>query len=255
MKCKKILIVTLVIILLTTSMSAVSSARFSILSNDSKDHIEDTGIIEKQKLNFIDSSEDIYIINGDKGIVFLGLIFKRYAPINLPEEFKNEGIKVEFIGEVSIMHILTARGLNSLINLRALPIKILDIREISGEPDLDFGISINDNYDFGDPIPVKATLTNNGDSPIKVVDMDPNANGHFVITDQNGGKLRYIGPEGYLRKPILLDPRESVSITVDIQEVYGYLEDYLDPKDLPSGKYSIQGFYSSGNFIIPPTST
>jgi len=249
---KKILVITLVTILFTTSASTVSSARFSILSNNSRDDIKDTGLIEKEKLNFIDSSDDIYIINGDDGIVFLGLHFKRYAPINLPEEFKNEGLKVEFTGKISLMHILTSRGLASLINLKALPIKIIDIKEIGDQTDLDFDISMDDNFFSGEAIPVTAILTNNGNSEIKVNRMSLEGQSlDFNIITPDGKEIRYIGPHiNCYPESIVLGPGERNSTVIDLKsENYDFVEDTgeaLIPYNFSlDGKYKIKGFYHS----------
>ncbi len=119
--------------------------------------------------------------------------------------------------------------------------------------DLSFDISIDKSFIFGESIPVTATLLNKGDYSIKVTDLHPYGNGHFIITDPSGENLSYLGPIGYLHEPIILNPGESVQINLDIQEMFGYIEDNFDTQNLSPGIYDIQGVYSSSE-SHPPVS-
>lgn len=117
---------------------------------------------------------------------------------------------------------------------------------------LDFDISLEkQEFEVGEPIIVTATLTNMGNSPIKVSSF---GNDLFDITDSNGGVLDYIGPIGALPYPVILEPGKSISTKVDINKDYAYLEPDFDPANhqLPPRDYKIIGRYSSGPSPWPP---
>ncbi|HEC81142.1 MAG TPA: PEGA domain-containing protein, partial [Thermoplasmatales archaeon] len=119
---------------------------------------------------------------------------------------------------------------------------------ISNQKDtIDFNIHVKKTYPFKQPIPVKATLTNKGNTSLKVLDFGLD---HFTITDPTGKKLHYIGPIGGLRKPIILKPGETRSITLDITKLYG--ENIISKYEFKPGVYQIQGHYSSGPCPWPP---
>ena len=121
MMSKKILILFVVGTLFFTSFSSVASARISILSGVHNE--KDTGTIvlyrEKEK----------FIIEGDNGIVFLGKTFYKYLPLNLPEEFRKEGLKVKFTATICLKKIFTMDGLWYLIR-GILPITLISIEKI-----------------------------------------------------------------------------------------------------------------------------
>jgi hypothetical protein len=252
MKCKKILIITLVSLLLVSSLSPISYARFSILSNDSRENVKDTGVIEKQKLSSIDKIDNVFIINGDKGTVFLGRTYKRYIPTNLPDEFKKEGLRVEFTGEISLRNILSARGLSSLINLRALPIKIIDIKEIENKPDLKLDISIQDSFSPKDAISLKVELSNVGECSVIVSDiMIAAASLRLDIHAPNGDKISYFGPmiNGW---PSSVELVAGDKIVEEVDLTSGYWARNTDEYQKGGfawfenpGAYSLQAFYYS----------
>ena len=326
---KKIAILFVVGILLFASFSSMaSSARIGMLGGDSE---KDTGTVVPYR------EKEEFIIEGDNGIVFLGKVFYKYLPLNLPEEFRKEGLKVKFTATISLKKIFTMDGLWHLIR-GILPIELTSIENIrklkviappkieegkrflvtvtdsTGEPVekamvtvswlkcekcvfytnvngsveleaplvekdakhfisaakegyvwsekeiiilnkkpiLDFDISLEKNtFRAGEPIIVKAILTNMGNSPIKVSSF---VNDHFDVTDSNGEELDYVGPIGALPYPVILKPGGYISKTVDINKCYAYRGPDFDPADhqLPPGEYKIIGHYSSGPAHFPP---
>ncbi|MCD6468633.1 MAG: protease inhibitor I42 family protein [Thermoplasmata archaeon] len=119
---------------------------------------------------------------------------------------------------------------------------------ISNQKDsISFNIHVKKTYPFKQPITVKAVLTNKGNSSVKVLDFGLD---HFIIIDPAGKKLRYIGPIGGLRRPIILKPGETRSITLDITKLYG--ESIISKYEFKPGVYQIQGRYSSGPAPWPP---
>ena len=163
MKLKKYLIATLITLLIIDIFTIISPAKLiGRLSNN--DDVNDTGVIQEINVGITCFKKPIYLINGDKGKMFLGKLYKKYYPLNLPEEFQKKDIKIEFTGDIQIKDILTVKGIISLLKYQALPIKIKDIKRINpdNEIDLDFDINIEPNYKIGEPITVIANLINLG---------------------------------------------------------------------------------------------
>jgi len=110
----------------------------------------------------------------------------------------------------------------------------------------------NNSYMPGDPIYVKATLTNDYDHPITIAkpgcvygSLD------FKITTPDNRTIRYIGPHiievvnPYFNR-ITLDPKEKISIKVDITKHFGDKQgeyNFLKP-----GIYKIKGVYHTKFF-------
>jgi len=129
-KTKKWFIVLIIIIFLFNAFSIIPSAR-NLFTEDQT--ISDTGIIKKieRKINIRDEN---FIIEVEEGIEFLGKIYKRYKPVNLQEEFKEEGLLVEFSAEIDIKEILTIEGICSLL-IKVLPVNITYIKKIEIVPE------------------------------------------------------------------------------------------------------------------------
>jgi len=163
MKLKKYLIATLITLLIIDIFTIISPAKLiGRLSNN--DDVNDTGVIQEINVGITCFKKPIYLINGDQGTMFLRKLYKKYYPLNLPEEVQKKDIKIEFTGDIQIKDILTVKGIISLLKYQALPIKIKDIKRINpdNEIDLDFDINIEPNYKIGEPITVIANLINLG---------------------------------------------------------------------------------------------
>ena len=147
MKYKKIKLITIsiVAILILTSISTTSSARIKLLTKN--DIVEDTGTIKQYQNNLrIRNVQDTeYYIEADKGTEFFGILFKKYLPLNLPEEFKIDDLKVRFTGEISLRDLLTTSVFHCLLK-RVIPIKLTNIETIDGNlpPSADFTYNPSD---------------------------------------------------------------------------------------------------------------
>jgi len=343
MKYKKIKLITIsiVAILILTSISTTSSARIKLLTKN--DIVEDTGTIKQYQNNLrIRNVQDTeYYIEADKGTEFFGILFKKYLPLNLPEEFKIDDLKVRFTGEISLRDLLTTSVFHCLLK-RVIPIKLTNIETIDGnlppyadftynpsdptegenilfdasyssddkeiveyywiyktvgiphlpefmgygenleyswenpgdyevtlrvtdddglnnakteiihvneisEVNLDFDLSVNDIYFVGDQIPVTATITNRGESTIKVSDISIVAQSlDFEITTPDGKTLHYTGPLALcIPSHITLSPNDQHSIVINLKnDPFG--EKYGEQYDFTlTGEYEIKGIYHS----------
>ena len=94
--------------------------------------VEDTGTIKCVK--------EIYLIYGDRGTYFAGRLWKIYYPVNLPERFKKDGLRVRFKGYVAFHPGIwkdLAKVRKSLPEISlVLPIKIVSIEELHEEKGL-----------------------------------------------------------------------------------------------------------------------
>ncbi len=250
LKIKKYMAFLIAAVFLFTSVSSVASARIGILSNK-PDH-EDTGEIFSEDI----SERSVLLIKAEKGVTFFGKHFDTYLPINLPKEFRESGLKVEFSFSVSFFDIFSLSGLSQFIR-GILPIKISDIGLIEPEPEtnLNFNISLDSTGPARSCIPIKATLKNNGDAKVSVSEMALEVRTlNFNIRTPKGEILEYIGPTER-RSPEVVELNPGEKISVEIEDVtkegmFGLPDE--ESHDFTPGVYTIQGFYTSGDHI--PTS-
>ena len=107
MEKKKYITLSIAIIMLSTAFCAAANAGVIISSGGSEidsSKIEDQGTVE-----FYGKTRtlgDIYLIHGEKGTRYMGKFFDKYLPVNLPTEFKKDGIKVKFTAKVAVQDII-----------------------------------------------------------------------------------------------------------------------------------------------------
>jgi len=251
MKYEKFITLTLVVILVCTSFSITAGARlFSSASSELSNMVDDTGTIEN--IGNYPILGNLFLIKGDQGKDYLGKHFDYYYPVNLPEEFNKEDLRVEFKGKVSNIYFLTtaimrwtfARDLPV-----ALPITLTEIHEI--KPDLEFDISINEEFYVGEPIPVEATLFNTGEKTVHVAEMGLELGTlDFTVETPDGQTVSYIC-DSMSKTPetITIEPGEKYSVTIDDiteKELFGIIDD-AEKKifEFTEGEYKIQGHYIS----------
>ncbi|MCK4365898.1 MAG: VCBS repeat-containing protein [Thermoplasmatales archaeon] len=119
------------------------------------------------------------------------------------------------------------------------------------EPILVFDISVEEKFKLGEPIPVIATLTNNGKKSIRVSEMNfKTGTVDFFIRTPDGYTIHYIGPvnDSEMRLWRLM-PEESQSIDMDIVKSGLFGIDPPSHTDLSyefvEGEYAIRGHYKS----------
>jgi len=258
MKYKRSLTIMLVSILLITSISTIGSARFSILSSLEDNTFQDTGVIERQQItSFVSSSKDVYLIAGDTGITFMKRLFKKYLPVNLDQDFKVDGMEVEFTAKIAIREIFSITGLVSL-KYKALPIEIIEIHEKSVDPDpddeikLSFDIEIVKENKLGEPIPVTVILENIGTKPVRVSEMALVVGTlDFTIKTPSGTTLTFNQSrlERDRRDPIAvpLEPGKPYLVSIeDITEPGLFVNELVSNFVFNEGTYNICGHYESG---------
>ncbi len=248
MKCKKILSITLVAFLLITTISAVASARFSIKSIYEEQKFDDIGTVLCPKS---DSSLLTGVrIKGEEGTYYNGKFYNLYRPINLPEEFKKDGIKVKFTATVApIFASILCKFFNTL------PIKIIDIDyyEEPQVPLLELNIKVREQYTIEEPIILIATLTNVGREVIKLCDirLESGTLDLFIIYgDISSVKpVHYIGPT---KLPTVekLGPQESLQVEYNLKDFSKWFgksnAEYVNQEfRFEEGKYQIKGVYTS----------
>lgn len=250
MKYKKFITITLVTILLCTSTIAIATPIHSLYPFEG---VKDTGTITSAET---DSKYDAgFFILGDKGTYFMGRLYKKYLPLNLPDEFKEEGLRVKFTGKVYFVPSLSSIR---YILKDILPIKLITIEKLEEEPPkLKFEIFLEETkYKLGEPIPVIATLKNDDDKPVAVCEMGLDIGTlDFIIETPDGQTIHYIGPfVKRFPKVIIIPPQDSYSVIIkDITEVglFGNEKNVdEEPYKFVEGDYTITGIYkSSGNKV------
>ncbi|RLF53704.1 MAG: hypothetical protein DRN24_00030 [Thermoplasmata archaeon] len=131
MRYKKYLSMIVVIVLLSTSLSAVALAKKTRVLNEDN-IIRDTGTIKRLKISHcIVDDKGIYLIHGDRGTYFMGKLFKKYLPLNLPEEFKQHNLKVNFTATVVYKRLVSLIGIRYIFIFHALPIELIHIEKIN----------------------------------------------------------------------------------------------------------------------------
>lgn len=259
MRYKKYLAIMLVTFLMITSFASVSSARLSFLAQSDDDLVVDKGTIECTPgfSNRLFESEKIYYITGEGGTEFMGRVFRKYIPLNMNDfpEFKEEGLKVEFEGEISLRSLFSTNILQC-IRLKALPIVLKDIREVSDEPDyeiyLDFDIAVKESNMVGEPIPVIATLTNKGECAVGVSEMGLEVMTlNFTITTPDNLTLSFNDSRRVRRSPevVNIQPGRPYVIGVEnITEPGLFVDEEGKDYFFVEGEYSIYAHYYSGEY-------
>jgi len=257
MHYKKYLAIMLVVVLVITSFVSTSSARLKLLSNEKDNLIEDRGKIECYSLsNRVSDGREIYYIVGEKGISFMGRLYKKYVPVNMDDfpEFKQAGLEVEFTGKITIKHIISIHGIYCL-RLQALPIELKEIRERNNDPDeaeLDFDIRIKEENMARTPIPVMAVLTNEGENAVEVSEMGLEVMTlDFTITTPDELTLYFNNSRRIRRSPdaVTIEAGRSYIVEVeDITEPGLFVDDKLKDYLFIDGDYTICGHYFSGKY-------
>lgn len=134
-------ICVIIIILLFTTVSVSFPARYVSIKNDS---IVDTGIIKKSEveINIRNLEDENFIIEGDKGIELFGITFKKYLALGLPDQFKENDLRVKFTAEINIRDIFTISGFRCIF-MRMLPIRIKTIETIDEIPNYTLTVIID----------------------------------------------------------------------------------------------------------------
>lgn len=97
MKNKKIISLMLVSVLLFTSITVMGQSAVEDEEANGRLYVNDIGSITTEKVK----NREIYFIDAKEGKTLMDMHFDRYLPLNLPEEYKEEGLEVEFTGKVS----------------------------------------------------------------------------------------------------------------------------------------------------------
>ncbi|HDO19118.1 MAG TPA: PEGA domain-containing protein, partial [Thermoplasmatales archaeon] len=116
MKWKVIVSILFVSILIVSSFSATTLAAYRKIVRPSHKVFEDTGVIQK--------IGDKYLIKGDRGVRFMGKLWRLYDPLNLPKSFRVDGMGVKFRAKIVAYRL---RGLMNFLIYRYLPIEIIKI--------------------------------------------------------------------------------------------------------------------------------
>lgn len=258
MKTKKLIPLMLVILMVSVSLSSCATARFGILSAEDSKEVKDTGTIERISMPFKISSKDIFLIDGDQGTIYQGRPFKKYLPLNLPEEFKKDSMRVDFTAKISIKGMNLNYFILILLRKNILPIEIVDIKEITPEEEfnLTFKIDVKQENKVGTPIPIIAKITNNGENTIKTSEMGLEINSlHLFIKTYDGKNLSFNESKLIKRLPEIVEirPKETYSIKVDdITEKGLFVDEKLNDYIFDEGEYMVSGKYIS--IILSPIS-
>ena len=172
---------------LCTSICVVAEAKTGegSTSGISKE-IRDTGTIFRSE----SSKTDIFLIKGDNGVDLMGMHFDTYLPLNLDPEYKQDGLRVEFTAQLPIM--LSIRHFLICMNNRALPIRIIDIKELE-EPE--YGVIMGHvceacgQTEIARPVPIpgaKVIARLIKPTDVKLDDIESNEFVYKTYTDKNG---------------------------------------------------------------------
>lgn len=121
---RKVVPLVLMLMLLTTSFTAIERAKPALSSR----YIHDTGIVKKVEYK----EKTLYVIIGDRGTFFRGRYYKIYLPVNLPGKFRRNGLSVEFLARIYIPKTPVTRGIRDLPVLPVWIIKIKTLERIRG---------------------------------------------------------------------------------------------------------------------------
>ena len=122
---------------------------------------------------------------------------------------------------------------------------------------LDFDICIDEQFKAKQPIPVTATLTNNGKTAVTVNEMSLKCRTlDFIIETPSGVEIHYIGPTGEIPEKITIEPGESNSTTIDditLPGLFGVIQisdsAFTQYHFKDAGIYNITGCYIPGPYI------
>ncbi|HEB37407.1 MAG TPA: PEGA domain-containing protein [Thermoplasmatales archaeon] len=109
----------LVSILIISSLGATTFAASRKIVRPLYRVFEDTGVVQKVEYK--------YLINGDRGVMFMGRLWRSYDPLNLPEKFRVDGMSVKFEAKIAIYRL---RGLTNFLIYKYLPIEIMEINSL-----------------------------------------------------------------------------------------------------------------------------
>jgi hypothetical protein len=111
-------------------------------------------------------------------------------------------------------------------------------------PDLKVTISL-DSPDFSpeQPIVLHATITNEGEEPVKILEPSPeDMTFEIAVLDASGLRRDYLGPYGLKKMDRnagrYLAPGETVTLQVSLHENF----------DLPAGEYRVKAAYRTLNY-------
>ena len=255
MRYSKMIAIFAINIMIISGMSAVAGARFLKLS-DVNEEISDEGTIKLLQVNSIFVNDKIFVIDVKKP-TDLNSRLRGYYPINLHSdfpEFEEDGLEVRFTGAIHFPSIISRRGLP--VFLRGyVPIKLTSIKEFDEEPNLLFDIKLEESYISEAPISVRASLKNLGEIPVIVDEMNPVVSTLDLIIETPDGKtLQYIGErERRLPEKVeLLSGQEIVYTFKDITEEGLFGNEEIDSYRFISGKYNINGEYTTKIGILTP---
>jgi hypothetical protein len=258
MKCKKSLAITLVVCLFIAGVTSSAYAGVFMNSSSPKAEISDRGVMRCLDQMVDSRNSATYIIDEcEKGTEFAGRIFKRYLPLNLDdfEEFKKDGLKVEFTAKLMINNILSVSGIHSLIRFRALPIILTDIKKIDDVPGPQIKISFEIeplpiiDAMIPQPVGIDAKLTNNGEDAIIVSEMGLEIKTlNYKITTPDSKTLLF-NTSRWIRKlpeTVRINPGEIYSVRVDdITEPGLFVDEESNDYIFETGTYQIIGIYES----------
>lgn len=247
MRYSKIIPIFVVSIMIISGISSMAGARLFKRSNITEE------INEEGEMKLLESrliTEEIFVIKVNRPSD-INAKFKGYFPINLDdfsEDFKTDGLKVKFTGKLDFPSIISRRGIPVFIR-GYLPIKLSSIEKIVEKPELVFDISIDNSFLSEDTIPVEATITNRGETPLKVSKLSLEGQSlDFNILTPDNKELHYIG--GYIRcypEHIILKPGQKHSKDFDItndENPFGENKDRAYDFST-KGVYEITGRYTS----------
>lgn len=247
MKYMKSISMMIVTALLFTSAVSIGQARTRLLSQINNE-IHDMGVMKSIEYN----NKEFFIIEVQGVDPFLRPI-KGYYPINLDkfdEEFKQEGLEVEFTGKLHIISFISRDGISVFLQHGVLPIYLHTIKKVVDETELLFDISIENEFLIKDSIPVQATLKNNGEKSVKVCEMNLKVQTlDFLINTPDGEILHYIG-DVERRIPDIIELGSNEEITYKVEDIT--FEGMFGPEkgvsyEFINGDYEIKGVYTSGN--------
>ncbi len=246
MKYVKSICMIVLTALLFTSAVSIGQARTRLLSPVDNE-IHETGVMRCIKHN----DKEFFIIEVEGVDHFIRPI-KGYYPINLDkfdEEFKQDGLEVEFTGRLHIISFISRDGISVFLQHGVLPIYLHTITKVVNEPKLTFDIKIEDEFLIKDSIPVQAILKNIGEESVKVSEMNLKVQTlDFLINTPDGEILHYIG-DVERRMPDVVELTSNEELTYEVEDIT--VESIFGPEkgigyEFINGDYSIKGVYVSG---------
>jgi PKD repeat protein len=188
MKFSKIMTIMIVVVMIFTATSTVASARFSLRARlADTEEVNDKGVMRLVTLPtpFSVTDKEIYVIDVEKPVDIVKGV-KGYFPINLDEfgdEFKEDGLEVEFRGKIVIFSVVSILTIKALLK-GYVPIELTHIAKV--EPDVN--------------IPPKADFIWHPESPlvgekVQFTDMSKDEDGEVVVWSWDfGDKNEYKEP-------------------------------------------------------------